>query len=379
MVTGPGPRPSWADELLDLAAQEATGRLVVLSSAGDEGWVEFRDGELVGVSAASRRPLLARRLTAFGVMAAPDVAALLSALRAQTGRRLIDVLVHDRLVPDAFITGFVRNTMAEQLGVMAAFPEAQHHFRSGPVHQSVPPQRADEVLATALAVSHTFPQELQDHALKRSDDQAAEVPPVFRSVLEACDGSRSAPDVADACGLTVAETVQVLTDLRNRRLVGLVPRPAQDPWQVALAGEGPAASTPQPTPPAPAPAPAPARASSAPPVGDPVPAPAPATVPTPAATAEPPIVLTPLAPEPVEPEPVASDGSPESRRAALNALADLTEAVAGAPPVPHVPPVDEPQSEVTTTSPRVWANRPMRPANPMESGDVLRELKSLGD
>ena len=74
MVTGPGPRPSWADELLDLAAQEATGRLVVLSSAGDEGWVEFRDGELVGVSAASRRPLLARRLTAFGVMAAPDVA-----------------------------------------------------------------------------------------------------------------------------------------------------------------------------------------------------------------------------------------------------------------------------------------------------------------
>lgn len=367
MVTGPGPRPSWADELLDLAAQEATGRLVVLSSAGDEGWVEFRDGELVGASAASRRPLLARRLVAFGVMTESDVAALLSALRAQTGRRLIDVLVHDRLVPDAFIAGFVRNTMAEQLGVMAAFPGAQYRFRSGPVHQSVPPQRADEVLATALAVNHEFPQELLDHALKRADDQGTELPPVFRSVLAACDGTRPAPDVADACGLTVAETVQVLTDLRNRRLVTLVPRPAQDPWQVALAGEAPAAVQPA--------------AAASPPVPPAPPAPDPARPPAAAPTTpvEPPIVLTPLAPEPVEPEPVAAADSPESRRAALNALADLTEAVAGAPPVPHVPPVDEPQSEVTTTSPRVWANRPTRPANPMESGDVLRELKSLGD
>lgn len=376
MVTGPSPRPSWADELLDLAAQEATGRLVVSSSDGDEGWIEFRDGELVGASAASRRPLLARRLTAFGVMSTADVAALLSALRSQSGRRLIDVLVQDRLVPPAFIAGFVRNTMAEQLGVMAAFSASRHRFQSGPVHQSVPPQRVDEVLATALAVSHTFPDDLRDNALRQAGNPGDSLPPIFRSVLASCDGSRSAADVADSCGLTVAETLQVLTDLRNRALVELVARSVAEPWQVPLHGPAdaerlaaqppPVAAVPPTAPPTPA-APPMGVAAAANPVAPPTP------------PVEPPTVVTPLAPEPVEPEPVAAAESPESRRAALNALADLTDAVAGGAPVPHVPAVDEPQSEVTTTSPRVWGNRPMRPANPMESGDVLRELKSLGD
>lgn len=366
MVTGPSPRPSWADELLDLAAQEATGRLVVSSPDGDEGWIEFRDGELVGASAASRRPLLARRLTAFGVMADSEVSALLSALRAQPGRRLLDVLVHDRLVPPAFIAGFVRNTMAEQLGVMAAYPSPHHRFQSGPVHQSVPPQRVDEVLATALAVGHTFPTDLQEHALQRIADPADSLSPIFLSVLAACDGSSTAADVADQCGLTVAETRQVLTELRGHALIELVERPGVDPWQVPVT---PPQSLPAPPPGAvPSPAPAP---TTQPETRAPAPQPTQPTVP--------PVVITPLAPEPVEPEPVEAAASPESRRAALNALADLTDAAAGSAPVPHVPAVEEPQSEVTTTSPRVWGNRPMRPANPMESGDVLRELKSLGD
>jgi len=61
-------RQPWLDHALDLAVQEATGQLIIVSPAGDHNWLWFRDGQITGVSAPARRPLLAQRLLAFNVM-----------------------------------------------------------------------------------------------------------------------------------------------------------------------------------------------------------------------------------------------------------------------------------------------------------------------
>jgi len=206
----------------------------------------------------------------------------------------------------------------------------------------------------------------------------------MRSVLAAADGRRRPVDVADACGLTAAETIQVINELSRKKLAELVTGTEHSSWgEAGVLSLGPPAGPAMDVPlPRTHTSPDPESTRPAGPVAYPA-TPAASAVPKAPAAAAPP-VITPFAPAPVEPEPeppARTRSVPEDRREALSALKSLTEAVAAdaEPPVPHVPAVKEPQSEVTTTSPRVWANRPIRPANPMESGEVLRELKSLGD
>lgn len=390
MPTEPRRAPPWADDLLDLAAEEATGRLVVVVDAGEEGWIQLRDGSLSAVSAATRRPLLSRRLTAFEVMTSDEVRAAMATVRQTPGAHLLDLLIHDRLVPEAFVVGYLRNTMAEQLGAIMAAGATEVRFEPGRVPRVNPLLLSvHEVLATATAIPHTFPDDIADLVLRAAAGPPPELVPIMRSVLAAADGRRRPVDVADACGLTAAETIQVINELSRKKLTELVAGTEHSGWGdagVLSLGPpaGPAMDVPLP------------RTDTAPGTGATRPAgpaafpaapaaPAAAAAPNaPAAAAVAPETITPFAPAPVETEPAPSARTrslPEDRREALSALKSLTEAVAAdaEPPVPHVPAVKEPQSEVTTTSPRVWANRPTRPANPMESGEVLRELKSLGD
>lgn len=376
-------RPRWADDLLDLAAEEATGRLVVVSESGEEGWIQLRDGSLAAVSAAARRPLLSRRLTAFEVMSAQDVRTLKDRVRQTPGARLLDLLIHERLVPETFAQGYLRNTMAEQLGALMDEKVAQVRFEPGRIQPMPMLQSAHEVLATAVAVPHEFPPDMADRVLRGADGAHADLVPILRSVIRAADGHARPVDVADACGLTAAETLQVITDLRSRQLLEVVVDHDRESWHtVGSLSLAPPSGPAMPAPPLPA---AGHSTPQAPAASAPAPAAA-AAAPPPQPPAAPPPVIKPFAPAPVEPEPEidvrpAAAAGADNRREALSALKNLTEAVAAQaePPVPHVPPVKDPQSEVTTTSPRIWANRPSRPADPMESGDVLRELKSLGD
>lgn len=385
MPTEPRRAPPWADDLLDLAAEEATGRLVVVVDAGEEGWIQLRDGSLSAVSAATRRPLLSRRLTAFEVMTSDQVRAAMATVRQTPGAHLLDLLIHDRLVPEAFVVGYLRNTMAEQLGAIMAGGATEVRFEPGRVPRVNPLLLSvHEVLATATAIPHTFPDDIADLVLRATTGSPPELAPIMRSVLAAADGRRRPVDVADACGLTAAETIQVINELSRKKLAELVTGTEHSSWgEAGVLSLGPPAGPAMDVPlPRTHTSPDPESTRPAGPVAYPA-TPAASAVPKAPAAAAPP-VITPFAPAPVEPEPeppARTRSVPEDRREALSALKSLTEAVAAdaEPPVPHVPAVKEPQSEVTTTSPRVWANRPTRPANPMESGEVLRELKSLGD
>lgn len=234
-------RPAWADELLDLCAQEATGRLLVRSAEGEEGWIEIRDGSLAGASAAGRRVLLGRRLTSFGVMSAADVSQILSSLRDRRGQRLLDVVLQDRLVPEDFVADFLRNSLAEQLGAMTGYRDATHHFESTTVPHVPVPVDPHDAVADALTGSHLFPDEMGDAAVRALSSGAADVPPVYQAVLAAADGRRRPVEIADECGLTVAEAVVALTDLRNRNLVDIVDRSLVGAWQIPGADPVPAA------------------------------------------------------------------------------------------------------------------------------------------
>ena len=352
-------RPKWTDELLDLAAQEATGRLVVSGEAGASGWLYLRDGLLCGVSGAARRPLLSRRLVAFGVLDADRVAAELIRARSRPGVRLVDLLVADRLASDLFIETYLRNSMAEQLSAMLNAPSAGVSYEPGRVQRTGPLMVAtQDVLATALVAPHEFPAELTAVALSASGTDPKGLLTIHRAVRSASDGRQEPLEVAESCGLTTAEMIQVISDLRQAGALTLRPMTAPD----ARRGMAP---------------PPPVSVAMAPPPESP-----PAAEPLPeVATAAPEdvIVLRPFAPAPVEPDVDAEPAQrgPHERREALSALKNLTEGLTDSAPAP---PSHEPQAEVTTTAPpRAWNTRTQKPTDPMASGDVLRELKSLGE
>ncbi len=390
MPTTSRQRPEWADDLLDLAAQEATGRVVVVASSGEHGWIYLRDGSLSGVSAAIRRPLLSRRLTAFQVMSADDVRRILQAIRQEPGTRLIDVLVNQRLVPITFIESYLRNMMAEQLGAMLASGLVQVRYEPGRVQRVSPLlMSVHEVMATATAVPYTFPRDMVDQVMIASPGAHRDATPVHQAMLLASDGHRRPVDVADLCGLTAAETLQLIGELQQLHVLQLVPDTDHQQWREATGVDTLSL--------APAPEPTPDEIAAEPdvltlPAGPPIAPPATVSPGIPAAAshpatidAPPPPMPQPFAPEPVEMEPAAEPQiqriGAQDRRDALSVLKGLTDAAAkdAASEEPSAAPAHEPQAEVTTTSPRVWGNRQGRPANPMESGDVLRELKSLGD
>lgn len=352
-------RPPWTDELLDLAAQEATGRLVVSADAGRDAWIYLRDGLVCGVSGGARRPLLSRRLVAFGALSADRVLAELATARARPGVRLVDLLVAHGLVSDLFVETYLRNSMAEQLSIVLAAPGVEVSYQPGRVQRTGPLMIAThDVLATALVAPHEFPPDLARSLLSATGSEPGNLLTIHRTVRAASDGRQRPLEVAEACGLTTAEMIQVIADLRQAGAIALgaqAPAPTAAP-EPSGAGDVPPATVPTP------PASAAALPATEPPVDPPVDM----------------VVVRPFAPEPVDPDPdeeAAPHGTRE-RREALSALKSLTEGLVE----PTPPPPQEPQSEVTTTAPpRAWHKRPQRPLDPMESGDVLRELKSLGD
>lgn len=382
-----GQRPEWADELLDLAVQEATGRFVVASCSGEYAWMWLRDGQLSGVSAAARRPLLSRRLLAFRILSPDRVEQALESIRYAPGQRLLDRVIQDRLAPPSFIDAYVRHVMAEQMASMLHTSVDDVSFEPGRVQRVSPLLLGvHEMMVAAAATPFVIPTEIAEHVMTALHADFPHSYAIQRAVLAASDGRRRPVEVADECGLTAAEMLQVIADLEQHGALELTAGPERDNWMAVSQEEAPAI------------APAGPPREPAVPVLDAPPAPTepvhaevppPAPVPAPRAESPPP---DPRDRAPIEPDPVAPptpeppphddfvtlpEATPASRRDAMSLLASLTDSISSAPPE-HPEPV-EPQAEITTTSRApVWTTRQTRPSNPMESGEVFRELQSLG-
>lgn len=387
-----GQRPEWADELLDLAVQEATGRFVVASRSGEYAWMWLRDGQLSGVSAAARRPLLSRRLLAFRVLSPDRVEQALASIRTQPGQRLLDRVIQDRLAPLSFIDAYVRHVMAEQMASMLNTSVDDVSFEPGRVQRVSPLLLGvHDMMVAAANTPYVIPDEIAEHVMAASRTDFPHSYAIQRSVLAASDGRRRPVEVADECGLTAAEMLQIIADLGHHGVLELTAGPERDNWMDVAWEEAPQI---------PAPAAAVPVIEAAPVTPEPLVAARPPDPPPPAnehphLEVPPPPLAAPSPPEPQpQPQPPETEAvtaaeprdddlvtlpesTPASRRDAMSLLASLTDSTGtdDPPPEPHA----EPQAEVTTTSRApVWTKRQSRPNNPMETGEVLRELQSLG-
>lgn len=223
-------RQPWLDHALDLAVQEATGQLIIVSPTGDHNWLWFRDGQVTGVSAPARRPLLAQRLVAFNVMTQQSVDKALTAARETPGTRLMDIILTEQAAPEAFLRDFLAATMSEQLAQIEEAGIRETSFRTGEARR-ISPLLVDlrDVIAGARSGLHQIPADIADLAVATQPGVTL-TPGIEQSFVNVCDGHRRPGQLADQLGLTLDETVSLLHQLLASKAVYLLdPRAIASP------------------------------------------------------------------------------------------------------------------------------------------------------
>jgi hypothetical protein len=252
-------RPLWVDDLLDLASQEATGRVLIAAPIGDRAWLWLRDGLLTGLSAAMRRPLIAKRLVAFQQLSSANVTKALESIRTQPGARLLDVLLSDRLVSEEFVVDFVRRTMAEQMSSLLHSGVVDVVFEPGRTQRLSPVlMETLDIVNLGMSVHYRIPDELARVALFADATDFPDARPIDQAFLSACDGHRRPAEVGDSCGLTFSETEDLVRRLADLDVLQLLhPQSRAAEWTETRLFPAPAPAAPLPVEPLPAP-PAPA-------------------------------------------------------------------------------------------------------------------------
>ena len=400
-------RQPWLDHALDLAVQEATGQLIIVSPTGDHNWLWFRDGQVTGVSAPARRPLLAQRLVAFDVMTQQSVDKALTAARETPGTRLMDIILAEQAAPEAFLRDFLAATMSEQLAQIEEAGIRETSFRTGEARR-ISPLLVDlrDVIAGAHSGLHQIPADIADLAVSTQPGVTV-APGIEQSFVNVCDGHRRPGQLADQLGLTLNETMALLQQLLASEAVYLsdpraIASPAPDemlppPFADSAATASPPASASAP-PDLPPPTEIPAAPSVEPVSEEPVSAPyQPAQIPESPTKTTRASSATPGAPEaPAELHQMAAELAPElpegadtpehekapqhritdetvDRQGVASMLAGLARPAADSPAptpkaAPATPSAPPPQQRLTTSQAGTPAMRP----------DLLNELHSLG-
>ena len=196
------------DAALDLAAQEATGRLLVGGTEGQYGWLWLRDGLLSGASGPGPRPLIANRIATFELLPQSQIGKLISETRSRPGARMIEVLIEREVVPLEFISEFVALAAAEQISHLEAMPVSQVRFEPGVVHAAGPSELTVE---NALTHCRSLRTELSgiaaDARFATRTSSSGLSQPVARSLASFCDGSRNLAQIAYVSGLTRHEAI----------------------------------------------------------------------------------------------------------------------------------------------------------------------------
>ncbi len=206
-------RTPWLEQAFDFATQEATGQLVIVSPNGDHSWLWIRDGQLTGVSAPARRPLLAQRLVSFGILDSRTIAKALATAREVPGTRLIDVILVENLAPETFLSDYLLATAAEQMHQIQDAGFRESRFHPGRT-QRLSPLLIDlhDVAASAQTDTHRIRPEIADLAVSAlSHDSVTST--ICQSLMSASDGHRRPIQIADHLGLTIQEISTLLDQL----------------------------------------------------------------------------------------------------------------------------------------------------------------------
>src|SRR4051794_21189925 len=212
--------------LLDLAAQSATGCLVVRDPEGDEAEVYLRDGQVYAVAVPGRRTMLGVRLMSRGALTPEALSEALEIQRTELqGWRLGELLVHlgyvDLEVVEEFVVEHLKDALADLLG----WPVAAWKFRKNKkTRQDVaPPTPVASLLRdlhdrattweTILAATGG-PDAVPTLASGAPSDQVALGPNEW-ALLCKVDDARTVADLAGECGFTLFEAGQVVMRLRE--------------------------------------------------------------------------------------------------------------------------------------------------------------------
>jgi hypothetical protein len=222
--------------LLELAAQQATGCLVVTDDAGEEALVWLRDGDIYAVSVPGRRPLLGVRLVSSGVLNPEALAEALEVQRTELrGWRLGELLVHLGHVERPVIDDFVAEQMNDQLADLLGWPVRMSRFRNGEhtrQDMTVPhnvPDLLDEARARRVRWAAVLDRVGGSDSIPDLDSSAppaaqSELGPQEWALLCKIDGARSLSDLADECGFTLFEVARLVADLTEGGLVTVARR-----------------------------------------------------------------------------------------------------------------------------------------------------------
>jgi hypothetical protein len=400
-------RQPWLDHALDLAVQEATGQLIIVSPAGDHNWLWFRDGQITGVSAPARRPLLAQRLLAFNVMDQQAVGKALAMARETPGTRLIDTILTEQAAPEAFLRDFLAATMSEQLAQIEEGGVGETTFRTGEARR-ISPLLVDlrDIIAGAHSGLHQIPTDIADLAVGVHPGVTA-TPGIEQSFLNACDSHRRPAQLADHLGLTLNETMTLLQQLLKSNAAYLLDPRSVIPPEADTLLPPPFAdpvSDSQPAAPEPIDLPPPTGIPAAPPVEPPsdevTSAPyQPAQIPTsPAAAAHSPVASSAAPEAPAELHQMAAELAPtmpegadipEHEEAPQHRISDatvdrqgVTSMLAGlANPAAESPAVAQPAKLATPPPATPTSQQPLttsQAGTPAMRPDLLSELHSLG-
>ncbi|MDZ7576801.1 MAG: hypothetical protein U0904_01280 [Candidatus Nanopelagicales bacterium] len=219
---------TFENELLDLVAQGASGRLIISGPDGDTGWVWLRDGHVCGVSSACRTPLLAARLAAFGVLSRAQIANALSATRTSPGTRLIDVLLSKRGVPEDFLTEFATATAGEHLAVALRQGVSSTRFENGRLPQTstllLPAMRVLEQAARYRDAA----QPRQSRLLAVDTGAHEGLVTIQQAIVSSCVGDVDTVGIADRCGLTILEAVELVEPLIESGMILAIGRDSEE-------------------------------------------------------------------------------------------------------------------------------------------------------
>jgi hypothetical protein len=360
---------------LDLAAQEATGRLLVASPDGNYGWLWLRDGLLSGVSGPGPRPLLANRLATFELLPKSQISKIVVETRSRPSVRMLEVVAELGSVPPTFLHDFVAITAAEQLALLEAMPIDHVRFESGNVHRSGPAMLlVHEVFSQCRTLRTELSGVAADARFTTGRSATGPNDAVARTLTTYCDGSRDLRQLAYVSGLTQHESVvwlEAMLAMNQVQLFEADDQPFTD-WET---------QTPLPLQDESAPMVEP-RAQTAARSGEPPrPLPPPPGPPSqPAGTGQP--VVRPSGPRPPD--------SPEGRRDLLSTLAALSAEAEARSAAPHLaPPSSDPaadreqaplegDAEPDTDAASVFtAATP--PGGRGIASEMFRELHSLGE
>ena len=214
--------------VLGLAAQEATGCLIISDGSGGEGLVWLRDGQIYAVSVPGRRPLLGVRLVTAGAISPDQLNAALELQRSQmASARLGEVLVHLGMVNRRVVEAFVLEQQRDMLADLLAWPVHTHQFRNGARTRTDLSPFVD--VADLFAQAHTRQSHWTVMLAELGGPDIVPIPTEFAPlaalapsesiVLRLVDGIRTLTDIADDCGYTLFEAGDVVRGLIAAGLV----------------------------------------------------------------------------------------------------------------------------------------------------------------